>query len=112
MEIPPVVRVREGKFNLPTSSRKGYEQSRADPQASNPGQQNGVQQIKHQYEFYGEMTAIQYANDKPSPATSSSAQGTVAAPSREANNMPEGICGRGIRDLNLWCSSHWSRSVL
>ena len=46
------------------------------------------------------MTAIQFANDKPTPATSSSAQARLHhVESREANNMPEGICGRGIRDL-------------
>ena len=45
-------------------------------------------------------TAIQFANDKPTPATSSSAQGCTMSRAAEANNMPEGICGRGIRDLN------------
>ena len=46
------------------------------------------------------MTAIQFANDKPTPATSKLSPRLHHVESREANNMPEGICGRGIRDLN------------
>ena len=52
------------------------------------------------------MTAIQFVIDKPTPATSSSAQGcTMSRAAREANNTPEAICGRGIRDLNGGCGA-------
>ena len=47
------------------------------------------------------MTAIQFANDKPTHACHIKLSPSLHhVESREANNMPEGICGRGIRDLN------------
>ena len=55
-------------------------------------------------------TAIQFANDKPTPATSSSAQGcTMSRAARPTTCPKEYVAGVSVT-LTVWCSSHWSRS--
>ena len=49
-----------------------------------------VQQLKHQDECCGEMTAIQFANDKATPATTSSAQGCTMSRAARPTKCPEG----------------------
>ena len=55
-------------------------------------------------------TAIQFVNDKPTPATSSSAQGcTMSRAARPTTCPKEYVAGVSVT-LTVWCSSHWSRS--
>ena len=51
--------------------------------------------------IYGAMTtAIQFANDKPTPATSSSAQGCTMSRAARPTSCPKEYVAGGIRDLN------------
>ena len=85
-------------------------------QASNPGPQNGVCTTDQASGRMPWGTAIQFADDKPTPAASSSAQGCTTHACREPRGQQHARRdmwhGRGILTLTLtvWCSSHWSRS--
>ena len=55
------------------------------------------------------MAAIQFANDKPTPATSSSAQGCTMSRAARPTTCPKG-CVAGVSvTLTIYCSSHCSR---
>ena len=69
-----------------------------------------VQQIKHQDECYGKMTAIQFTNDKPTPATSSSLIQTYISTKRTtvwyaATNYGAATANANIRHRKTICTA-------